>query len=255
MEQESNSSNQTSALKIYTERAIWAGTFIGGPLVAGYLISQNFKAFNEQEKVRKTWIYAIATTLVIFGVLLALPNIKIPNQLIPLIYTFLAYTLVQYYQGKNIKAHIDAGGLTFDWWRTLGIGIIGAIITILPVLGIAYATSGASEASITRKTYGVMKHEIAFDKDSISETDIDKIADGLIMTSFFDNAVTKYTYVTKNGNRFEISISCNKSIIKDTKALTLFAQLRNDMQGLFPEKKIVINLVVDSIDNVVKRFE
>ena len=32
----------TQTPKIYNERAIWAGTFIGGPLAGGYLIAENF---------------------------------------------------------------------------------------------------------------------------------------------------------------------------------------------------------------------
>ena len=53
--------------KIYKERAIWVGSFIGGPLTAGYLIAENFKAFNKLEKARKTWIFTwIATALIIF---------------------------------------------------------------------------------------------------------------------------------------------------------------------------------------------
>lgn len=37
-------------VKIYKDRAIWAGTFLGGPLVAGYLIAENFKVFNEKKR-------------------------------------------------------------------------------------------------------------------------------------------------------------------------------------------------------------
>jgi hypothetical protein len=34
--------------KIYNTKAIIIGTFLGGPLVAGYFIAENFKAFNEK---------------------------------------------------------------------------------------------------------------------------------------------------------------------------------------------------------------
>ena len=39
--------------KIYKNRAIEIATFLGGPLVAGYLIAENFKAFNEPDKSKK----------------------------------------------------------------------------------------------------------------------------------------------------------------------------------------------------------
>jgi hypothetical protein len=55
------------AQKIYSEKNIWRATFLGGPLVAGYLLAENFKAFNEPEKVRKTWIIAVLATIIIFS--------------------------------------------------------------------------------------------------------------------------------------------------------------------------------------------
>ena len=72
--------NQPISGKVYKERAIWVGTFLGGPLVAGYLIAENFKVFHQNDRVKKTWIYSIIATIVIFGVAFAIPdNIKIPK--------------------------------------------------------------------------------------------------------------------------------------------------------------------------------
>lgn len=107
---------------------------MGGPLVAGYLISNNFKVFNEPGKAKKTWIFATIATIVIFGVAFFIPNIdKIPTPLIPLIYTAIIYYLVKTFQGRNIEAHIDSGGLTYSWWRAILISIIGLIITVIPI--------------------------------------------------------------------------------------------------------------------------
>ncbi|MGB3453203.1 MAG: hypothetical protein WBA59_05210 [Moheibacter sp.] len=54
--------------KIYKDKAIWVGTFLGGPLVAGYYIAENFKAFNDSKKAKKTWFFAILSTIAIFGI-------------------------------------------------------------------------------------------------------------------------------------------------------------------------------------------
>ncbi|MEJ5055640.1 hypothetical protein [Sphingobacterium sp. MYb382] len=35
------------AYKIYSDSAITLGTFLGGPLAAGYMMAANFKAFNQ----------------------------------------------------------------------------------------------------------------------------------------------------------------------------------------------------------------
>ncbi|HEY9833594.1 MAG TPA: hypothetical protein V6D26_23785, partial [Stenomitos sp.] len=87
---------QTPTVNIYKDRAIWVGAFLGGPLAAGYLIAENFKAFNEFDKAKKTWNYAIIATIVVFGGVFLIPdNVEMPNQVIPLIYTAIAYYLVQ----------------------------------------------------------------------------------------------------------------------------------------------------------------
>lgn len=39
--------------KIYTEKQIRLGTFFCGPLVAGYCLAENFKAFGDKEKAKK----------------------------------------------------------------------------------------------------------------------------------------------------------------------------------------------------------
>jgi len=76
--------------------------FLGGPLVAGYFISENFKVFDDERKARNTILISIVFTVFLFSLIFLIPqNIKIPNQIIPLIYTGIAYFLVQHYQGKK----------------------------------------------------------------------------------------------------------------------------------------------------------
>lgn len=248
--------SQTLKNKIYRDRAIWVGTFLGGPLVAGYLIAENFNAFNDTGKAKKTWIFAIITTIVVFGGVFMIPeNVKIPNQIIPLIYTAIAYYFVQHFQGKNIVSHISSGGQLFSWWRTIAVGIIGLAITIIPILGFAFLSDNIADASVSTKTYGVMKHEIAFDKSNISETEVNKIADGLTKTTFFDEEVTKYVHAKKVGNTYELSISVVDGIANDSQTLQALFDLRAGLQIMFPSNKIVFNLVVDNLDNIVKTVE
>ena len=214
---------QTPTNKIYKDKAIWVGTFLGGPLAAGYLIAENFKAFNDTDKAKKTWIYAIIATIIIIGGVFMIPdNVKIPNQIIPLIYTAIAYYLVQHFQGQNISTHISSGGQLFSWWRTIAVGIIGLAITMIPIFGFALLSDSIDNGSISTKTYGIMKHEIAYDKSNISETEVNKIADGLTETTFFDEAVTKYVYAKKVSDTYELSISVIDGIANDSQALTIY---------------------------------
>lgn len=242
--------------KIYTKKAILIGTFLGGPLVTGYLISRNFKVFDELDRARKTWIYSIIITVLIIGCLFTIPNIdKLPNQIIPLINTALALFIIQKYQEANIKTYLTEGGQTYNIWRSIGIGIIGLIIIAIPVFGYVYFQEVNTGLYNTTKAYGITKNSLIYDKKGLTEKELDFIASNLQSVSFFDNENQRYVYVKKIGNNYELTVSVQKGTEKNPDIIEPFKQLRNNIQSLFPKNKIVLNLVVESIDNVVKRFE
>lgn len=123
------------ARKIYSIKAIWLGTFLGGPLSAGYLIAENFKTLGQRNKVGLTWMIAIAVTAMIFGAIFLIPEIeKIPQQLIPLTYSGIAYAVAAQSQGKRIKRFISESGSLFSMWRAVGISLLWCVITFAPIL-------------------------------------------------------------------------------------------------------------------------
>jgi hypothetical protein len=254
MQQETFTEKQIPEGKIYNDRKIWAGSYLGGPLVAGYLISENFKAFGEHDKVWKTWLISIlALVLVIVTLFIPLFE-RVSNFLYCLCYAISAHIFVQLYQRRKIDAHIEAGGRLYGWWRLIGISILGTIITIIPLFGAAYL-AGDSSDNTTVKTYGNLKHEILFDKNNITEAEVDKIADALTKRDYFTDNAKAYVYVKKIKNTYEIFFSCNESVKTEPTAIPFFTALHKELQGLLPENKIVVVLVVDSMDNVIKRIE
>ncbi|WP_183567898.1 hypothetical protein [Mucilaginibacter sp. SP1R1] len=94
------------------------------------MIAQNYKVFNEPGKVKMTWVYCLIATAVIFaGAFLVPETVKIPKIIIPLIYSWATYYLVQQLQGAQIDTHVKAGGEIYSWWRAIGISLIGVVIT------------------------------------------------------------------------------------------------------------------------------
>lgn len=78
---------------VYTAKHVRLGTFLGGPLIAGYFIAENYKVFGEYGKAKAAWIYAIAATIVIFGSVIFIPETaRIPNYIIPIAYCWIAFT-------------------------------------------------------------------------------------------------------------------------------------------------------------------
>jgi hypothetical protein len=117
--------------KLYKDRAIYVGTILGGPLVAGYLAAENFKHIGQPDKVKNAWFVAILSTVVIFGVVFYIPDVqKLPRYIIPIIYSGIAQYLVQRFQGNAIKEHIQQGGQVYSIWRAVWIGLVGLVILV-----------------------------------------------------------------------------------------------------------------------------
>jgi len=120
------------AKKIYKLRAIMIGTFLGGPLVAGYFIAENFKVFNEINKARKTWNYTIIATVFIFiGVVQIPDHITSAKYSIPCIIATSAHFFAKHFQGRNILAFLALKGETYSWWRTIIVSLIWLAITFV----------------------------------------------------------------------------------------------------------------------------
>ncbi|WP_027420719.1 hypothetical protein [Crocinitomix catalasitica] len=240
--------------KIYKDRAFWLGTFLGGPLVAGYLFAENFKALGQSEKVKPTWIITILVTVLIIGGIFLIPDdINIPNQVIPIVYTAIAYGLFNKYLKDKVDEHIKQGGLIYNWGRVILVAIIGLLITIAPVFAVAYTSDTIEASNISTKTYGTTaKHEIDFDNSNITDTEIDEIAEGFRVIGFFDLSVAKYVYAVKNGYTYEISISVIEGIENDPEMLQAFVELRNQLDDYLTNNNVEFKLVVDYLDNVVK---
>jgi hypothetical protein len=274
--QDAGSDIQFPTETIYSDKSIWVGAGLGGPLVAGYIMARNFEAFDEPGKVKATWIITIIATGLIFGVAFLIADLgDFVGKAIPGIYAGVAYLLIRQHQGAQIDAHISAGGATHGVLNVAGVSIAGLVITMLPLIGIVLAVESRDTRTTrgfpvqvaypttqrlniefpTSKTYGALGHEITFLPSNISAEEIDKLASGLTKTGFLKQAPQKFLYVTKEDDNYEISISCNSTVTTDPDAYKGFVPLRKRLQKSFPRNKIILNLVVGSLDNVAKRIE
>jgi hypothetical protein len=124
--------------KIYTLRAIQVATFLGGPLIAGYLISENYRVFNEDKKSKVAILGGVMATILLFGIIFMLPDTKkVPTYIIPIAYSWATYLLVQQLMGAQMKAHLAVGGQVYTIWRAVLASLIGLTVTLVGVFVIA----------------------------------------------------------------------------------------------------------------------
>lgn len=238
---DANDKDSKYAKKVYDMRAIWIGTFLGGPLTAGYLAAENFKAIGQPRRVQSAWMIAIVSTIVIFGAVFLIPSIeKVPTYLIPTTYTVIAYYLIHHFQGAELKSRAADAGKVFSVWRSVVVGLIFAVITILPIVGYVFM----SDPTITArsKSYGTLQHEVYFDATQISEADADKVAKALTELSFFDDENQKGVFLSRQENKFVIAIPLIQDAWNEPEVVNYFELLRDDIQPYFDVETIVLNL-------------
>lgn len=256
MEQETTANYQNRTEKVYKDREIWVATLLGGTLAAGYMVAKNYRAFGETDKIWKTWLATVAATAFVLLVSFAPYIDRLPNHLFSLVCAGIIVVLVQMYQGEKIRTHVRAGGRIQSWWKTLGVSMAGFCITVILFVGAAAVVTVVEEYNAASKTYGKMQHEIYYNKNNISESEVDRIADVSIKSNLFLDSQGKwYAYARKVDTDYEISLSVSRTTLNDRDYLKFFAEERGYIQAYFPNNKIIINLVEGNFDKVEKRIE
>ncbi|NQZ42837.1 MAG: hypothetical protein HRT65_00875 [Flavobacteriaceae bacterium] len=134
-------SNTTKDLKLYSTKAIGGATFLGGPLAAGYMIGENFKALEQPQAAKKSLWIGVLSTVILFGGIFMLPKAivdRIPRQLIPLVYTAIIWGLVEWKQGQVLKDHQFFGNVFYSGWRAAGIGLLSLLCLAVFAFGYVF---------------------------------------------------------------------------------------------------------------------
>ncbi|PNQ73084.1 hypothetical protein C1T31_08830 [Hanstruepera neustonica] len=129
--------NLSEDIKLYSIRAIGGATFLGGPLAGGFMISENFRAINKPVQGRNALLMAILVAIAVFSMVFFVPETildKIPNVIIPSLYTVIGLGIVEWQMGDLLKNHKAANKPFYSGWRAAGIGLISLIITFAILL-------------------------------------------------------------------------------------------------------------------------
>ena len=228
--------------KIYREEAVWSAVIGGGPFVGGYILAQNYKTFGEPEKARKVWKYAFKWAVIIFCIIMLIPDDigDIPYILAPALITLPFYFYFKRHQRESVYAYLALSGEYFRWWRTLFIGIVGAGVYVLFIVGMVFVSTSITT---TTRVYGESGHEITFSRFSISTDEADKIADVLTAFGWFgDENEPKWVEVERRRNRVEITLWLSEYVPKNDHNIQFFRYLGTVIQSRFPENPVVLKL-------------
>lgn len=128
----------TITRRLYNERSILIGTFLGGPLAGGFLLAQNFKALDQPVKARITWAATIATLLLLIGTAFIPFFDQIPSMVYSFAFCFAAHSFAKHFQGRQIVLHQEGGGQLYSTWRAAGFGLVSLVLMLGWILLLLY---------------------------------------------------------------------------------------------------------------------
>lgn len=239
--------------KIYKDKAIYGATFFGGPLAAGYIIAENFKAFGDNKKFKRTWIITISFTVFLFLLMIFSPNAeRIPKYIIPLAYTIVAFSLIRMHQGKQIDNHIKDGGKTYSGWRVLLISIISLLITFIVFLSIILLIP-EEQMETEYYPYNSINNEILYYPSKIDKSEVQTICEKLQIANFFDSTYAMNIYLDKDGKSYQVFVPYIVPAWNNPPDIEYYENLHKFIKPYFPKNDIEF-IMCDSMLNIKRRI-
>ena len=208
--------------KVFTNKAIYIATFFGGPLAAGFLISKNYKVFGNSNAARNSIFAGLISTIVIYILVFAIPDSileKMPQSLIPFIYTGIIALLVEKFQGEDIKNFLKANGEKASGWTAAGYGAIGLLTTVVFILivGMGMPLKGYE------KKMEIEKSVYLYYSKRFSEREIERISQTMEKSGFFEGSQGADVFLGEKGDIYRlIFIVPDTSVLSDSQFISSF---------------------------------
>ena len=122
--------------KIFNLKQIEVACIIGSPIVAGILISHNYKMFGERQKGFLWIIIGILWTFGLFGIAMFIPEniVDSTRMVIPVLNGLILYPIINRLQGDKIKEHFDNEGAKGSNWIVAGLTALIAAMILIPII-------------------------------------------------------------------------------------------------------------------------
>ena len=241
--------------RFYSQRAITIATYFGGPLAAGFLVKKNYETLEQPDNARKSLIIGIVSTILIFAGIFSIPEEiidKIPNALIPLIYTGIIYLIVERVQGESLKNHKESGGEFYSGWKAAG---VGAIAMLILAAGIALTAFIAGDLSNTQPDFDAA----TYDKE------VAKFVDNENKSIAVFNVIETQTpdYLIKEFSKGIVMWKVNKEIVQGLNSIENLPKTLKDQNTLLlkycdlriQHNEIIMKAISEDTDKYVSEIE
>ena len=239
--------------KLFSQRAIAIATYFGGPAAAGYLVKKNYESFDQADKGKKAFIIGIISTLLIFAGIFSIPEHiidKIPNVVIPAIYTGIIYLIVERIQGQWLKEHKESGGEFYSGWKATGIGAIFMVILLAMIAGTAFIAGDLSKPDFDATTYdNEVAKFVENENQSLAVFNVINTAEPQYLIKELSKGIVLWKENKEIVNRLNSIENLPVELLEQNKKLLKYCDLR------IQHNEIIVKAVSEETDNYVSESD
>lgn len=248
--------NTNNKKALYSQKGIGIATFLGSPFASSVLIRHNYVQLGDERKGKIAILLGAAFTIAMFVTIFSIPESaidKIPQQIIPSIYTVIVYFIVDKLQGERLKQFEEEGGIYMSNWKAAGIGIISLIIIFGGIMtyifldpetnayenGIQQFTNNEESAT---KVYNQLNSKTSFE----------------LITEINSNSIPKWEQNIKLLDSLSTNLNLDREMISRNTKLKRYSEMRIEELGYLKQgillNTIRTNFKIDSLNREMQKI-
>ncbi len=249
--------NQKLTHSLFSIRSIGIATYIGGPIAGGWLIALNFNRLDKKKKRNEILCYSIAFTVLLFLAIFLIPEdliSKVPNFMIPAIYTPIFTFYAHRLQGEDINSHLENDGKKGSGWAVFGISLSSLLATLTIVFGLGYfllPTTEPYEFEGNIYNYGEQSHVI-YHNDVTPEI-LKGCGDYLLSVDYFSTNYQGIIQVHREGETHHLYLTFSKDHWSDEQFMEYTGFLKKGLQEEVFMKEIDLTLTDEDALDVYRK--
>lgn len=225
--------------KLFTEKQLYVGTFLGGPIVAGIMAFKNFRRLGEPKKAELSILYTILFTVVLFILIYKLPQKvyeAIPSYLLPLINAAIIAFCFKKFLGHKHDDFFLNDGVKESNWKVAGITGLGLVIMVLIAVQLAFF-----QPAFPGEKMIFDSNEIYYDELKTSNKEVELLADVLFSYGYFGEDMGMAVRLESLPDVHILTIPVDKVYWEDRQIIEELHQLTEYLEIEF-EKEVRIQL-------------
>lgn len=169
--------------KLFTEKQIDVSAVLAGPIPAGFLIYKNYLALGKEKQAYIALASTLIFTVVFFYGMFQIPQDimdDIPNFVFTAFYGVLVFVFFRNFMAKDVDAAFDEGAKKRSNWSVTGITIVGLILNLAIIFGLAI-----DQPFYEGEVISVQGNELYYDAEQVPIEDANKLVEQFKMNDFF----------------------------------------------------------------------